>query len=136
MNEPDKGDKGEAVQVGPREGDKDQGASTLIQLVGGPRHGLQERVPPGTGRVKIRHEGKEHEYALGANLPDDFASRTPAQNAPTSYFGYVGPDQEAVAKLANDLGTLDVKRGPEHGPAYGEAKGKPAKPLTSGDLPR
>jgi hypothetical protein len=135
MNEPDKGKTDEPVQVGPREGKAEAGL-TLIQLVGGPRHGMQERVPAGTGRVKVRYDGKDHDYALGANLPDDFASRTPTQHAPLSYFGYVGPDQEAVAKLVNELGAVDVPRGPEHGPAYGEAKGKPAKPVKSEDFPR
>jgi hypothetical protein len=133
--EPDK-PAAESVQIGPRDVAGPTDGTILIQLVGGPRAGWQERIPARTTRVNIRHEGVDHEYTRDANLPADFASRTPGQHAPLVYFGYVGPDQEAVAQLVREHGGGDVKRGPEHGPAYGEAKGKPAKPLTSEGFPR
>jgi hypothetical protein len=143
MHDPDKAtDKpakpaAEPVSIGPKAGDGPGAGTMLIQLVGGPRHGWQERVPVDTERVNIHHGDEMHDYAKGANLPADFASRTPPQGGAVTHFGYVGPDQEAVARLIREHegGGGDVKRGPEHGPATGEAKGKPAKPLTTENYP-
>lgn len=125
--------------VGPQPGAVPVADQILIMLVGGPRNAHQERVAYGTTDVKANVDGVEHDYQLGANLPDDFAQRVPAPHYPTQYFGYNGPDQAMVDALLAEYPPAappdGITRGPEHGPAFGAAKGKPAKPLTTEDFP-